>query len=560
MLRELHIENVAVIEKADIEFAPGLNVMTGETGAGKSIVIDALGAVLGGRTSKDLVRTGAASALVSAVFSADGTGDWCEENGIEPEEGQLFLMRRISDDGKNTCRINGVPVSAGQLRSLGVQLLDIHGQNDGQKLLDERYHRDYLDSFGCIENELSAYKDAYASYLETKKEIDSLRMDEREKQFRIDTLRFQIDELTKAEIKPGERDEKTSRRALLQNAGKISGAVDDAYSAIYGGDRTEGVVSLIEEARQAISQATRYSDRFTQLEQSLTDLKYDAEDISEQLMDLRMEMDFSPEELDEIESRLSILRKLSIKYGSTEEEMLEYLEKSKTELDNIEYASEKIEKLEVLLQKRFAAAKSAADDLSTKRRNAAKMLEQRIKSELSGLSMPNVRFEVVIEDTGELSYSGCDEVRFEMSANAGEKVGRISRIASGGELARIMLAMKNVLAENDDIETMVFDEVDTGVSGIAAQRVGEKLAKLACKKQVICVTHLPQIAAMADEHYEISKTEEAGRTYTDITRLDMESRRRELARLSGGENITEITLCSAKEQIDAANAYKRSIR
>ena len=560
MLKTLHIENVAVIEKADVEFSPGLNVLTGETGAGKSMVIDALSAVLGGRTSKDIVRTGMDRALVSAVFSAENVSDWCDENGIEPEDGMLFLMRRISDDGKSSCRVNGVPVSVSQLRSLGIRLLDIHGQNDGQKLLDERYHRDYLDSFGHLENDVASYRQDYDRYMETKKEIQSLSMDEREKEFRLDTLRFQIDELTRADIKPGEIEEKTKRRSLLQNAGKISGAVDSAFRAIYGDDRSDGVLALIDEARHEISSAARYSDGFSELEKSIEDLKYSAEDISEQLMDLRAEMDFSPDELDEIETRLSLLRKLSVKYGSTEEEMLEYLENSKQELEDIEFSSEKIEKLEKQLEKQLEAATRSAARLTEERKAAAHELEKRIKAELTGLSMPNVQFAVIIEDLNTLTPSGSDEVRFEMSANAGEKIGRISRIASGGELARIMLAMKNVLAENDDIETMVFDEIDTGVSGIAAQRVGEKLASLAGKKQVICVTHLAQIAAMADEHYEISKTESGGRTYTNITKLDMEHRQLELARLTGGENITDTALRSAKELIDASSAFKNSIR
>ena len=560
MLKTLHIENIAVVEKAEIEFSKGLNVLTGETGAGKSIVIDALGAVLGGRTSKELVRTGTSGALITAEFSSEEVEEWCRENDIEPEDDTIFLMRKISADGKSSCRINGVPVSASQLRQLGSQLLDIHGQNEGQKLLDERYHRQYLDSFGDLDEYIERYKDEYGKYSEIKDEIDSLSMDEREKEFRMDTLRYQIEELKKAEIKPGEREEKTKRRQLLQNAGRISGAVDDAFMVMYGGDRTDGVVSLIEEARQSVSSALRYSDEFEEIEKSLTDLKYSAEDIAEQLRDMRSGLDFSPQELDEIEARLSQLRKLSIKYGSTEEEMLEYLDKSERELDDIEYSSDKIEKLEKTLEKQKKITLKAAGELHDKRIEAAATLENRIKSELAGLSMPNVRFKVIIDKQNEFSQSGMDAVRFEMSANAGERLGRISKIASGGELARIMLAMKNVLAENDSIGTMVFDEVDTGVSGIAAQRVGEKLASLARKKQVICVTHLPQIAVQADEHYEIKKNEKNCRTYTVITKLGMESRMREIARLIGGENITDTTLESASEQIKAAESYKRNLR
>lgn len=559
MLKTLHIENVAVIEKADVELAPGLNVLTGETGAGKTIVIDSLGAVLGGRTSKDLVRSGANSASITAVFSSENVQSWCEENGIEPEDEEIFIMRRISSDGKNTCRVNGIPVSVSQLRELGRLLLDIHGQNDGQKLLDEKFHRQYLDSFGKMEETLREYQKEYSKYTDIKKEIESLDMDEREKQIRIDTLRFQTDELRRAEIRPGEREEKTKRRDLLQNAGKLSGAVDDAFFALYGSDRADGAISLISQAKYSVFSATRYSDEFSEIEKSLTDMEYTAQDIAEQLRDIRESLDFSPEELDELESRLALLRKLSVKYGDSEEEMLQYLERCEEELDSIEYSADKIERLHKELEKQHKITLKAAEKLSSERAKAAKELEERIRSELASLSMPKVQFKVRIEKLDEVTASGMDEVRFEMSANAGEKPGRISKIASGGELSRIMLAMKNVLAENDTVETMVFDEIDTGVSGIAAQRVGEKLASLARGKQVICVTHLPQIAVMADDHYEIKKEESEGRTYTKITKLDSRGRNMEIARLTGGENITETTIIAAGEQIKAAAEYKKSI-
>ena len=560
MLKTLHIENVAVIEKVTVELGEGLNVLTGETGAGKSIVIDALGAVLGGRTSRELVRSGEPSALVTAVFSAENVSDWCEDAGIEPEDGELFLMRKITADGKNTCRVNGIPVSVSQLRALGLRLLDIHGQNDGQKLLDERYHRQYLDSYGRPEAEYLAYRAEYDKYCAIKKEIDSLRIDERDKEFRIDTLKYQINEIKKANIKVGERDEKTKRRQILANAEKLSGLADTAFFAIYGADCSDGVLSMLQDAERAVSSAGRYSEDFAALEKELSDLRYTAEDIAERIRDLRDDLDYSAEELDDIESRLSLLRKLSVKYGSTEEEILTYLENAETELDNIEYADDKIAKLEKDLKKQTEITRSAAEKLSYARKRAAETLEKRIANELSGLSMPKVLFRVVLDATEDFTPTGCDEVRFEMSANAGEKPGRISRIASGGELSRIMLAMKNVLAENDDIGTMVFDEIDTGVSGIAAQRVGEKLATLAGKKQVICVTHLPQIAAMADEHYEIKKNERGGRAFTGITRLDSRTRLNEIARLTGGDNVTETTLRSASEQVAAADAFKTAVR
>lgn len=557
MLKLLHIENIAVIEKADIEFSAGFNVLTGETGAGKSIVIDALGAVLGGRVTRELVRYGADSALVTAVFEAENAADWCEENGIEAEDGELFLMRRITAEGKSSCRVCGVPVSVTQLKSLGERLLDIHGQNDGQRLLDEKNHRLYLDRYGAVGDEFAAYQAAYDAYTATKKEIDALSIDEGEKERRIDSLRQQIAELEEAAITPGEIEEKTARRDLLVNSEKLTEAVNDAFYALYGGDHTEGAVSLIGEAERSTQSAARYSDFLEDMSKRLTDLKYAADDISESLRDFKNSLDFSPMELDNLETRLSKLKKLSRKYGDTEQDMLDYLESARDELDGIEYSGERLIKLNAELKKRETAALEAAEKLSKKRKSAALKLGERIKTELEQLSMKGVRFEVRFEKTAQpLTASGFDEVSFLMSANAGEAPGRISHIASGGELSRIMLAMKNVIAENDDIGAMVFDEIDAGVSGIAAQRVGEKISELSRYRQVICVTHLAQIAVMADNHFVIEKNQQDGRTYTSITTLDYEGRKLELARLTGGENITELTLASAEEQLANAVRYK----
>ena len=559
MLQLLHIENIAVIEKTDIEFDKGFNVLTGETGAGKSIIIDALGAVLGSRTSRELVRTGTENALVNAVFSDENAGQWCDENGIDHSDGELILMRRISAEGKNSCRINGMPVTVAQLRELGELLLDVHGQNDGQRLLDEKYHLEYLDSFGEVSEIKKEYTEAYFSYLETKKEIKSLSMDESEKERRIDSLNHQIDEIERASIKPGELSQLTERRNFMKNAGKLSEAVNSAFYAIYGGDRNSGALDMIEEAASSMSNAVKYSESVSILLNSIDDLKYAAEDVAEQLRDLRSGLDFSPNELDEVENRFDLLKRILRKYGPDEQDVLYYLEKIKNELSEIEYSSEKLVKLEAELSKKYDAAMKAAEKLSKKRKKAAEELEKRVKTELSELSMPGVRFKVGIDECRELTKEGIDEVKFLMSANAGEAIGKISKIASGGELARIMLAMKNVLAEGDNIGTMVFDEVDTGVSGIAAQRVGEKIAALSRKRQVICVTHLPQIAAMADTHFVIAKTQRDGRTFTNVTKLDSQGRMGEIARLTGGENITDITLSAASEQLTAAENFKAGL-
>lgn len=557
MLQILHIENVAVIEKTDIEFENGLNVLTGETGAGKSIVIDALGAVLGSRTSREIIRTGSQSALITAVFTDDNTASWREKNGIESEDGHLVLMRRITSDGKSTCRVNGCPVTVAQLKELGEELLNIHGQNDGRILMDEGSHIYYLDSFGKLSKELAEYAEVYSEYKAVCKKMQELEMDESEKARRIDNLRYQIQELQNADIKPGETEEKTKRRDLLKNSEKLISAVNSAYSALYGGERSDGAIALIEEAESEVNSASRYSDEFNELETRLADLRYNAEDIAETLRDFKDSLDFSPREYDELEDRLSLLHRLSRKYGPSEEDMLSYLEKCENELSDIEYSSEKLEKLEKEAAKLEEKAKKCAKVLSDNRKKAAKTLKERIETELSQLSMPGVKFEVCFEDI-ELSKKGTDNVSFKMSANAGEALGKISKIASGGELSRIMLAMKNALAENDDVGAMVFDEIDTGVSGIAAQRVGEKLWELSEKKQVICITHLPQIASMADTQFYIMKTGKDGRTFTEITKLDNEGRKTEIARLTGGDVVTELTLSSAAEQIEAAKKYKNN--
>ena len=564
MLKLLHIENIAVIEKADIEFAPGLNVLTGETGTGKSIVIDALSAVTGGRTSRDIIRTGADTATVTAVFSESGGDAWLLENGIDVEEdGEVFISRKVSADGKNVCRVNGIPVSASQLRELGVQLIDIHGQNDGKKLLDENAHIAYLDAFGALGDLFNAYKSSFDNLIKMKAEIESLSIDESEKERRINELKHQLEEIKRANIRPGEHNELSLRRALLLNASKLTDAVETAFDALFGGDSNDGAVAQISHAHQQLDHASRYSDgALRAVSERLGDLKYTAQDIAEQLRDFRAELEFSPGELDELESRLDVLRRIERKYGG-EEEALEFLERFKAELTDIEDSESKLVKLESEFENCLQYTKKCAEDLSEKRLEISKTLQKRVMDELAQLNMPGVVFLVefgTVRGEYGLNESGRDEIRFLMSANAGETPGRISRIASGGELARIMLALKNVLSSGLDTGTMVFDEVDTGVSGVAAQRVGEKLAKLAFGRQVLCVTHLPQIAVMADTHFEIRKNVSEGRTFTHVRELDFEGRKNEIARLSGGENITETTLTSAAEQLAAAKEYKKKRR
>lgn len=559
MLNELHIENIAVIEKADISFAPGLNVLTGETGAGKSIIIDSIGAVLGGRVSRELVRRGADKGVVTAVFDADCAADWMEENEIDADD-ELILQRRITSDGKTSCRVCGSPVTAAQLKELASRLVDIHGQNDGRQLMDERRHMEYLDSFGSLDSDKAEYKKVYDKYTAIKKEISSLTMDEIEKARLSDSLKYQIAELENADIKAGERDALTARRDLLRNSEKLTEALETAFQSLYGGD--DNAVSMAQNAAYYAGRAAAIAPELESAANGINDAAFALSDAAETLRDFRDSLDFSPEEYDNLETRLALLNKLERKYGRADDELLAYLDECRTKLDDIEYADDRLAKLEKELASQKKLCLQAAKQLGEKRREKAKELEGRIIKELRELNMPSVRFAVEfvpLEGDG-FDADGADKIRFIMSANAGEELGRISKIASGGELSRIMLAMKNVFAENDTVGTMIFDEIDTGVSGIAAQRVAEKLYTVSKGKQVMCVTHLPQIAGMADSHYLIAKHEENGRTYTQVAELDRDGRRHELARLHGGDHITDTTLASAEEQLAAAEKFKQDWR
>ena len=558
MLNELHIENIAVIEKADISFGSGLNILTGETGAGKSIVIDSIGAVLGERVSRELVRHGAEKGLVTAVFDIEGCENWLEENEIDAED-ELIVQRRISADGKSSCRICGNPVSVTQLKSLAQYLVDIHGQNDGRQLMDERRHREYLDRFGVSESVIDEYKKAWDKFVFIRNELSGLEMDELEKERLSETLVYQIEELERAELKSGEYDSLCARRDLLRNSEKLTEALDQAISLLYAED--ESAVSMAQNAAYYANRASAYAPELEASAEIINSAVFNLSDAAERLRDFRENLDFSPEEYDRLETRISLLSKLRRKYSREEDELIAYLSQCKEKLDSIQYADERSSKLqkELELAKKHCVAK--AEELSLARKQLAVVLQERISKELRELNMPSVRFAVEFEPIeSELGFDafGRDKIRFIMSANAGEELGRISKIASGGELSRIMLAMKNVFAENDPVKTMIFDEIDTGVSGIAAQRVGEKLCSVSLGKQVMCVTHLPQIAAMADNHYVIRKEERNGRTYTNVLALDREGRKFELARLHGGDNISAVTLASADEQLAACEAYKSS--
>ena len=560
MLKSLHIENIAVIERANVDFSDGLGVLTGETGAGKSVMIDALNAVLGSRTSRELVRSGAEKAMVSASFESEKALRWCRENDIDTEDGEIILQRRLTPDGRSSARVNGVPVSAAQLRALGALLLDIHGQNDGRQLLDERRHLDYLDRYGVDNAVREAYARSYGAYHALCREAERLRMDEAEKLQREDTLRYRIAELEKAELRAGEEAELTERRDLLRNSEKLTEQLDGAYNALYGGE--DNALSLCADARYALERAAVWSPDLGAAASLLEQAGLLMEDAAEQARDKLDALDFSPEEYDRLEDRLARLRRLEKKYSADEEGLIALLDESRASLDELEYADDRLAKLEREIAQAGKTALKAAKELSHCRGEAARRLEAQVERELRELSMPSVRFlveQTAGEDVSALEAAGLDTVRFIMSANAGEAPGPISRIASGGELSRIMLALKNVFAEKDDVDALIFDEIDTGVSGIAAQRVAEKLASLARNKQVLCVTHLPQIAAMAEHQYLVEKRERDGRTFTDIRLLDREGRKRELARMSGGGEPTPTLLAGAEELLRQDEEFRAGI-
>ncbi len=559
MLSLLHIENIAVISQADITFDQGFNVLTGETGAGKSIVIDSIGAIMGERTSRDLIRTGAKSARVSALFRDLPALPWFEEQGMGPDEnGELLIERSIQADGKNACRVNGRPLLVTQLRELGQQLVNVHGQHDGQQLLDEECHLGYLDSFGGTQDVLEAFSTAYAQVRELRRERDKLQMDDGEKARRMDTLTYQIEELEKAELREGEDEELSQRREVLRNAERLTDAVDGAWQALTGGEDGEGAVSLLMEAGDRLAQGGRYSEGLRELSEKAEQLRCDADDLAELVRDLRGTLDFYPGELDEIEERLDRLYRLKKKYGGTVEEMLAYLERCREELDAIQFSEDRLNRLDKELEKALVQAGEVGKELSARRHTAAEELAKRIQSELTQLDMPKVRFQVEFapKDAPDgMDATGMDTVRFLMSANVGEALKPINKIASGGELSRIMLALKNVLAETEQVSTLIFDEVDTGVSGRAAVKVARKLFEVSKGRQVLCVTHLPQIAAMGDVHFSVEKGEADGRTFTRVERLDRPRRREELARLSGGQ-ATAVMLEGAEELLATAQDYK----
>ncbi len=549
MLSLLHIENIAVIEQCDIGFDRGFHVLTGETGAGKSIVIDAISAILGQRAYRDMIRTGAAKASVRGVFTQVPEFPWFEENGVDYDP-ETVISREIFLDGRNVCRVNGTLVSVAILHKLGIQLINIHGQHDSASLFDEANHLTFLDAYGENQALLQSYGESYRAMEALRRQIDRLSMDESEKLRRMETLRYQIGEIEKAALEPGEDEALEARRKVLQNAEKISDGIYEADQALSGGEDTDGAASMLTTAEYALGRVFRFDDGVSELRERATDLMYQVRDLAEAVRDYRDSLSDSAQELEDIEARLDVIHRLRRKYGADCTEILAYLDQARKELDEIEFSDDQVERLKGKLKKAEAEAQEKALALRESRKTAAESLSQRLLQELRELDMPRVQFSCEFTQIP-MGPQGADGVAFFMSANAGEALKPLSKVASGGELARIMLAMKNVLAQQDQVATLIFDEVDTGVSGRAAQKVGRKLRSVAENRQVLCVTHLPQIAALGQHHLLISKSEQNGRTFTTVTPLDHAGRVRELARIIAGEAVTEATLRSAEEMLKA---------
>lgn len=552
MLSNLQIENIAVIKSASIDFENGFNVMTGETGAGKSIVIDSLNAILGERTSRELIRSGADSASVCAEFQnvGDNVKNELEKLGIEKDD-TLIVSRKLTPDGKNVCRINGMPATVSMLKALGVQLVNIHGQLDNQSLLSPETHCSFIDKLAGGGRELKEFKELYSLYIKKENELKSLNTDVNEKNRRLDILNYQIEEIQKADIRPGEKDELTEKLGFLRNAEKVLDLLHTAYAALNGDGEMPGAADIAADAASKLLSAADYSSDFTETANGVNDAAMNLSAYTEELRDKIYSLDYDPNETERAEERLDVIYRLSQKYGDSEEDILAYLENAEKERDALSFSDERAEQLRAETEKAYNEALAAAKKLSEIRIEAGKKFSADVERELAFLDMPSVKF-IVNDSVGKLYENGIDNIEFLLSANAGEEPKPLSKIASGGELSRIMLAIKCVLSELDDIDTLIFDEIDSGVSGRAALKIAAKMKELSKTHQVICVTHLAQIAAFADEHKLISKEEKDGRTYTCITSLDYNGRKYELARIMGGLTVTQSILNSAEELLSSA--------
>ena len=553
MLSQLYIENIAVIRQATIDFQKGFHVFTGETGAGKTILISAINAVLGGRTFKEIIRTGESRARVSALFTGipASLAEKIGELGYPLEDGQLLVQREIDLTGKGQCRLDGRPATAAMLREVCSLLIDIHGQHDNQELLSAEKHLGFLDSFGAYRKELEDYAKAYAQRMACADRLEKLQMDESYKLQRMDILQFQLKEIGDARLTDGEEEQLTEQQKRIKNAERITESLGTIYTLLNGdGEELRGVLEALEEISTELDTAAKYLPDFTQYGDKLNDAYYMLEELGSTARDTLEDADFDPRQLDTIESRLDTIYRLKKKYGGSIAEILAYYDKISEEYNTLELSDEMVEKLRGELERAEQDLRQAAKALTARRLETAGEFVRRVEAELAYLDMGGVRFSISRKEKA-FGPNGADEMEFLICTNAGEEARPLAKIASGGELARIMLAIKNVLAEKDDIGTIIFDEVDTGVSGRAAQKIGQKLEEVARHRQVICVTHLAPVAACAAHHYRIYKTVEEGRTFTRVEELGHEDRVRELARIMVGDHITESALQSAGEMLAA---------
>ena len=558
MLSNLQIENIAVIKSASIDFENGFNVMTGETGAGKSIVIDSLNAILGERTSRELIRSGADSASVCAEFQnvGDNVKNELEKLGIEKDD-TLIVSRKLTPDGKNVCRINGMPATVSMLKALGVQLVNIHGQLDNQSLLSPETHCSFIDKLAGSGRELNEFKELYSLYIKKENELKSLNTDVNEKNRRLDILNYQIEEIQKADIRPGEKDELTEKLGFLRNAEKVLDLLHTAYAALNGDGEMPGAADIAADAASKLLSAADYSSDFAETANGVNDAAMNLSAYTEELRDKIYSLDYDPNETERAEERLDVIYRLSQKYGDSEEDILAYLENAEKERDALSFSDERAEQLRAETEKAYNEALAAAKKLSEIRIEAGKKFSADVERELAFLDMPSVKF-IVNDSVGELYENGIDNIEFLLSANAGEEPKPLSKIASGGELSRIMLAIKTVMSEDAD-KTLIFDEIDAGISGKTASKVSNQLARLSLSHQIICITHLPQIAAMADAHYIIEKSVHDNKTYSNIQRVAGDDSLNEIARMLSGETLTDSVLENAKELKIMADKVKSEL-
>ena len=559
MLSNLVIENIAVIEYASIDFSDGFNCLTGETGAGKSIIIDSINAVLGEKTSRELIRNGTDRAKVSALFTdiSDLAVNALAEEGIEPDDGCVHIVRILNRESKNTCKINGVGVSASALKRIGMTLINIHGQSDSQQLMQPQLHCGFIDALAGDEKLIADYREYLDKLYEIRRKIKKLRMDEGEKERRADILRYQTDEIKKANVQPGEYEELKARREVIANSKNILDSVYGAYYALAGTDDVPGAQRALFDAAQSVNNAAEFDKELKDSAAALNDAAYSVEDILSDLRSYIQSAKFDPEELAVIEDRLDVLTVLRKKYGDSAEEILDFYEKAAAELETIESSDEVIAQLEKEYDECYNIAVEKAEKLSRVRMKTAREFEKSIKKELETLDMPSVEFKVNRE-LCPFTKSGIDNIEFYISANAGESLKPLAKTASGGELSRIMLALKSALAGTDDVGTLIFDEIDTGVSGHAAGMIARKLYSLSGSHQVICITHLPVIAAFADAHFEISKTVKNDRTYTNVKPLSHEDRKKAIARIIGGDSGDEVQISAAGHMLAEAQKFKEA--